>query len=98
MLRSLELTPADVKGKRFFHGKGCPECERRGYRGRLGIFEIMIVNNKIREMIIAQASTEQLRTVARTQGMRTLREAGLLAIYDGITTVDEVVKETLFTA
>lgn len=94
-LMELNLTPDDVKGKQFFYGKGCEYCHNTGYRGRTGIFEIMVLDDELREMINRRVSTQVLREEARKRGMKTLREAGLKAIYDGITTIEEVVKETI---
>jgi len=94
-LYELGLTPDDVRGKSFFYGRGCDECNNTGYRGRMGIFEIMTFNDEIRELIMNHASTNILRNAARKKGMRLLREKGLNAIYDGLTTIEEVVKETM---
>jgi type IV pilus assembly protein PilB len=94
-LMELALLPEDVKGKTFFFGRGCDNCNNTGYRGRLGIFEIMTFNDEIRELIMNHASTNVLRAAARKGGMRMLRENGLAAIYDGLTTIDEVVRETI---
>jgi len=96
MLMELGLLPTDVKNKKFCWGRGCPACNGTGYRGRQAIFEIMLLNERVKELIMAHSSTEQIRHVAREQGMRTLRESGLLAIFDGHTTIEEVVRETLF--
>ena len=94
-LLELQLHLDDVKGKTFYHGKGCDYCNGTGYRGRVGIFEIMIFNDEIRELVMNGASTGLIHEAAVRGGMRTLREGGLLAIYDGITTIEEVVKETV---
>ncbi|MFZ0033674.1 MAG: ATPase, T2SS/T4P/T4SS family [Sedimentisphaerales bacterium] len=94
-LMELGLTPADVKGKNFCYGRGCHECNNTGYRGRTGIFEIMVFNDEIRELIMNQASTSLLRAAGQRAGMKLLRNNGLAAIYDGITTIEEVVKETI---
>ena len=94
MLMELELTPSDVQGRTFFYGKGCKECNGSGYRGRIALFEIMVMSDRLRDRIMDGASTQELQTVAREDGMTTLRDAGLLHIYDGITTIEEVVKET----
>jgi len=98
MLMELGLTANDTKGKMFCFGKGCANCNNTGYRGRMAIFEMMLLTDRVKELIMKSASTEQLRHVAREQGMRTLRESGLLGIFDGHTTIEEVVRETLFTA
>ncbi len=94
-LMELELTPEDVRGKTFFRGRGCSNCNNTGYKGRLAICEIMTLDDEIREMIMANASTNLLRNAARKRGMRTLRESGLLGIFEGITTIEEVVKQTI---
>jgi len=96
MLMELGLVPTDVKNKKFCWGRGCPACNGTGYRGRQAIFEIMLLNERVKELVMGHASTEQIRHVAREQGMRTLRESGLMAIFDGHTTIEEVVRETLF--
>ena len=83
-------------GEQVFHyGKGCDYCNNTGYRGRVGIYEIMVIDDPIRELIMDRASTAVVRRHAIKNGMRTLHESGLLAIYDGDTTLDEVVKETI---
>jgi type IV pilus assembly protein PilB len=94
-LMELGLLPEEIKGKQFFYGRGCDNCNNTGYRGRLGIFEIMAFNDELRELIMNNASTNVLRSAAKKAGMRMLRENGLAAIYEGTTTIDEVVKETI---
>ena len=88
----LGLQPEDLGGKRFAYGKGCNNCNKSGYRGRTALFEIMVCTDPIRNLILEHASTGQIRDLAREQGMRTLRESGLLAIFDGVTTIEEVVQ------
>jgi type IV pilus assembly protein PilB len=95
MLMELELTSEQVGGKKFYYGKGCDQCNNTGYRGRTGIYEIMTFNDEIRDLIMNHASTAVLREASKRAGMKTLRENGLLAIYDGITTIDEVARETI---
>ena len=90
----LQLLPDDVKGKKFHYGRGCGKCNGTGYRGRIGIFEIMVFTDEIRDLIMNQASTNVLRSAGRKNGMRLLRDNGLVAIYDGITTIDEIAKGT----
>jgi type IV pilus assembly protein PilB len=94
-LMELELTPEDLRGRKLYYGPGCEHCNKTGYRGRVGLFEIMQFNDPIRDLIMNHASTGVLREEARKAGMRTLRENGLMAIFDGITTIDEVSRETL---
>jgi len=93
-LSELGLTPDDIRGKNFHYGRGCGKCNNTGYRGRTGIFEIMVFNDEIRDLVMNQASTNVLRAAGQKAGMRLLRDNGLAAIYDGITTIDEIVKET----
>ncbi|HPD31205.1 MAG TPA: ATPase, T2SS/T4P/T4SS family [Phycisphaerae bacterium] len=95
MLMELDLRPEDVRGKVFMYGRGCDYCNNTGYRGRMGLFEMMLMNDDLRDLVMKHASTNILRNAARKMGMRTLRESGLLAIYEGITTIEEVVKETI---
>ena len=94
-LMELGLTPEDVKGKKFCYGRGCDKCNNTGYRGRIAIFEIMTFNDEMRDLIMNQASTSVLRAAGQKAGMRLLRDNGLAAIYDGITTMDEIIKETI---
>jgi type IV pilus assembly protein PilB len=95
MLMELELTPSDVQGRTFFYGKGCKECNNSGYKGRIALFEIMQMTDRLRDLIMSGASTHEIQAMAREEGMNTLRDSGLIHIYDGITTIEEVVKETI---
>ncbi len=92
---SLGLRPEDVKGKNFYRGRGCDRCNNIGYYGRMGIYEILVINDELREMMLHGASTQELRSAARKLGCRSLRQSGLLAIYDGMTTIEEVSRVTL---
>ena len=94
-LMELRLVLQDVEGKAFYYGKRCDYCNRTGYRGRTAIFEIMKIESKMRDYIIQLRSTDFLRAEAIAAGMRTLRDSGILKIFDGMTTIEEVVKETL---
>ncbi len=96
VLMEVELTQEQVQGKKFFIGKGCEACHNTGYKGRMAIFEIMLITDRIRELIIKGASTGAIRDAARETGMRTLRDSGLLGVYDGRTAIEEVVKATIF--
>jgi type IV pilus assembly protein PilB len=95
MLMELGLRPEDVKGKKFYYGRGCDRCNNTGHKGRTGLYELVIVNDDIRDMISNGASTDELRAACRRYGMTTLRESGLRAIYNGTTTIEEVVRETV---
>jgi len=94
-LRELGLTEDDIKGKKFYYGRGCDRCNGTGYKGRTGIFEIMVFNDEMRNLVMNRASTNVLRVAAQKAGMTSLRDNGLAALYDGVTTIDEVVKETI---
>ncbi len=94
-LMELQLTPEDVEGRVFYRGKGCPQCNGQGYSGRQALYEIMVLDDELKELIMQHASTNVLRNESRKRGMRTLRQSGLLSIYDGVTTIDEVVRETI---
>ncbi len=94
-LMELQLRRSDVQDRTLFRGRGCDECNHSGYRGRMAIFEIMQLDDQLREMIMEETSTNILRAEAKKRGMRTLRDSGLMAIYEGQTTIDEVVRETI---
>jgi type IV pilus assembly protein PilB len=94
-LMELSLRPEDVRGKRFFRGRGCDNCNKSGYRGRMALYEIMAMDDDLRELVMKEASTNVLRAQAKRRGMRLLRDTGLMAIYEGQTTIDEVVRETI---
>jgi len=95
MLWELDLTPEEVRGRTFYFGKGCETCNNTGYKGRLGLFEIMHMDDQLRDLILHESSTNVVRDEAKKRGMRTLRDSGLMAIYDGATTIEEVVKATV---
>ncbi len=94
-LMELQLRRQHIEGRTLYRGRGCDNCNHSGYKGRQAIFEIMVLDDQLRELIMQEASTNVLRVECRKRGMRTLRESGLLAIYDGQTTIDEVVRETI---
>ncbi len=93
-LKKLNLDRSEIGDRQFVYGKGCPHCHNTGYKGRKAIVELMPISAEIRELIYAGASMLQLREKARELGMRTIREDGLLAIFNGETSVDEVVRYT----
>ncbi|MDR2643298.1 MAG: Flp pilus assembly complex ATPase component TadA [Planctomycetaceae bacterium] len=94
-LAELELSQNEIQGKFFYRGRGCSTCNNTGYKGRTAIHEFMLINDEIRDLIIHNVSAADLRAAAARNGMLTLREAGLQKIYNGITTIDEVVRETV---
>ena len=94
-LISLGIKTSDAESQRFFYGKGCDNCKNTGYRGRTAIHEMLDINDSIRELMLGRASAAQIRMSAQRSGMRTLRDAGIQKIYAGLTTIEEVMRETL---
>jgi type IV pilus assembly protein PilB len=95
LLMELQLPIDQARQYSFYYGKGCARCNNSGYKGRTGIYELLEINDDVRDMITSDASVDDVRNFARTQGMTTLRESGLKLIFDGVTTIDEVVRETV---
>jgi type IV pilus assembly protein PilB len=79
----------------FFKGKGCPACNHTGMKGRVAIYEVMPISEELRDLILKNGSTAELRSMAQAQGMKTLRQSGLLKVLDGTTTLDEVLRVTI---
>jgi type IV pilus assembly protein PilB len=98
ILDDLELTSDEARGHRFYRGAGCEVCNNTGYKGRVGLFELMIMSNDLRDMIMANAQTDEIRELARKHGMVPLRTAGIECCFEGVTTPDEVVRETILEA
>jgi type IV pilus assembly protein PilB len=98
MLGEIGLTMDDVEGKKFFRGRGCDACNNTGYKGRVGLFELLILNDELRNMIMDNCSTDELREKARSYGMVTLRDSGIFFMHEGTTTLEEVVRETVLDA
>jgi type IV pilus assembly protein PilB len=98
MLYEVGLTKEELADKKFYRGRGCDICNNTGYKGRVGLFELMIMNDELREMVMANAPVDELRRVAQRHGMVTLREAGMNFAFQGVTTLDEVVRETILEA
>jgi len=90
-----ELGTCGHKNIKAFHGKGCNVCSQTGYRGRAGIYELLIVDDSIRQLILAKSTAQKIRDFSRSQGMTTLREDGWKKVATGITTVEEVLRVTL---
>jgi len=91
----LGMTPEVAAAKKFFYGRGCDRCNNTGYKGRMGLYELIVMNETLREMIVAEASLDDFRDACKKHGMQTLRECGLEAIQAGMTTVEEVIKATM---
>ena len=94
VLAQLGLSEADTGGREFYTGEGCDSCNDTGYRGRQGLFELLDMSDPIRELVAQRAATVILQQKAKELGMKTLREDGLRNIFDGITTIEEVLKYT----
>ena len=95
MLFDLGMKEEDIEGKTFYKGTGCENCNNTGYKGRIALFELMVLNDTLREMVMSNASTDELRDEATKFGMIPLREFGIAVAADGITTLDEVIRETV---
>jgi general secretion pathway protein E/type IV pilus assembly protein PilB len=95
LVRTLQLDPEEVKKKTWYHGRGCDNCSNTGYRGRKGIFELMVVNDEIRHLIYQCTPANIIRATARKAGMRSLRDDGLAKAERGITTLEEVLANTV---
>ncbi len=98
MLFELGMTPDDLANKSVYRGAGCDLCNNTGYKGRVGLFELMVMNDTLRDMIMDNVATDELRDKAREFGMVTLRDAGLQNAFEGTTTIEEVVRETVMEA
>jgi type IV pilus assembly protein PilB len=89
------FTEEELKTTKIYHGKGCNICSKGGYKGRTGLYEVMEINDELRELILVGASALELKKKAVEQGMLTLRRSGLVKIAAGMTTMDEVLRETV---
>ncbi len=94
MLKEVGITPEQLKGGKVYRGKGCPACSGTGYRGRTGIYEILLVSETIRQLIMKKADSVSIGRQAVEEGMKTLREDGARKIVEGITALEEVVRVT----
>jgi type IV pilus assembly protein PilB len=94
VLNELQLDPAEAKGASFVEGAGCVECNNTGYRGRQGVYEVMPMTTGIRDLVLERASANEIKRLAITQGMLTLRRDALQKLKRGLTSVEEVLKET----
>jgi type IV pilus assembly protein PilB len=94
-LEQIGFNPDDAKSVKPFKGTGCEKCNKTGYKGRVGLYEVMEISNELRELILVGASALELRRKAVEEGMITLRGSGLRKIKDGVTSVEEVLRETV---
>ena len=89
------FTPEQLKTAKVSKGKGCSACNSSGYKGRAGLYEVMVIDDDIRELILVGASAVELKKKAMEHGMITLRGSGLRKVADGMTTLEEVARETV---
>ena len=94
-LQAIGINEIEASKTTFYHGEGCPKCNGIGFKGRMGIFEIFIVNEELQQMIYEGRTLVELRTKARELGMRSMREDGIRKVGGGLTTADEVLKVTM---
>jgi type IV pilus assembly protein PilB len=94
ILSELQLAPEEARGATFFEGQGCVECSNTGYRGRQGVYEVMSLTPRVRDLILERASAGEIKRLAISEGMLTLRRDALQKLKRGATTVAEVLKET----
>ncbi len=94
VINMLDVDALEIANKQFYYGKGCADCNRSGYKGRQGLFELMTINDQLRSLITQRSPTLVLKQKAIESGMRPLREDGLRCIFDGHTSIEEVLKYT----
>ena len=94
VLRELQLSPEDAATGTFYMGAGCVDCSNTGYRGRQGVYEVMPLTPRLRELVLEQSSANEIKRVAIGEGMLTLRRDGLMKLKRGLTTTEEILKET----
>lgn len=94
LIELLDVDPLEIADKDFYYGDGCEQCSQTGYQGRIGLFEMIMISDSIRELVNKSAPTLSIKQQALEEGMRSLRDDGLRAIFDGKSTVEEVLKYT----
>jgi type IV pilus assembly protein PilB len=94
-LMELNMTPEELAGRKFFYGEGCEKCNNLGFKGRTGLYELMIMDDDIRDMVSRGASTDQVREYTRKIGVASLRDCGIEALVNGTSTLEEIVRETV---
>ena len=95
LLIDLGVPPDEVKSLTIYKGKGCPICNNTGYKGRVGLYEVMPMKEDIKELVLSRASTSEVKKEAIRLGMKTLRQSGILKIKNGLTTIEEVLRSTI---
>jgi len=95
LLIDLGIPPDEVKSFPVYKGKGCPICNNTGYKGRVGLYEVMPMKEEVKELVLSRASTTEIKKEAMRLGMKTLRQSGIMKIKDGVTTIEEVLRSTI---
>jgi type IV pilus assembly protein PilB len=95
LLIDLGIPPDEVKSFPVYKGKGCPICNNTGYKGRVGLYEVMPMKEEVKELILSRASTSEIKKEAMRLGMKTLRQSGIAKIKDGLTSIEEVLRTTI---
>ncbi len=98
LLYQMGIDPEKAKTMKFYRGMGCDVCNNTGYKGRVGLFELMLITDKMRDMIMRNCTADDLRKEAQKNGMVTLRDAGMKFVNEGVTTAEEVLRETILEA
>jgi type II secretory ATPase GspE/PulE/Tfp pilus assembly ATPase PilB-like protein len=93
-LRKIDFPEAEIETAHFWHGAGCEECRQLGYQGRMGIYELLLLNENVRPLILSRAAASTIAQKAIETGMRTLRVDGWNKVRDGKTTIQEVLRVT----
>lgn len=95
LLIDLGVSPDEVKTFPVYKGRGCSICNNTGYKGRVGLYEVMPIKEEIKELILSRASTSEIKKEAMRLGMKTLRQSGIIKIREGLTTIEEVLRSTM---
>jgi len=91
----LKLDPGKLGDATLYHGRGCADCAKTGYRGRMGLYELFIIEDEVKRLIYEKVSATTIRQRARSLGMRTLREDGVRKVLAGLTTPEEVIEASM---
>jgi len=93
-MKQLGIDPEKAGSLTFYEGQGCPNCTDTGYRGRLALYEVMEMSEGLSNACIEKSSNNEIKAIARREGMRTLRDSGIVKVLEGLTTVSEVLSVT----
>ena len=95
LLMDLGVSPDEVKNFPVYRGKGCPICNGTGYKGRVGLYEVMPMKEELKELVLARVSTNEIKKEAIRLGMKTLRHSGIMKVKEGVTTIEEILRTTM---